>query len=109
MLRIDQTVQFSVGCILSSTVENEQRERADIQFTFDRATNTSQHTLQQLATTEHIRGNVVHYQARNGAQSEAMTARGGQSFSLCLLTQFPLQQVNQDGHQDMKIRFSFLS
>ena len=34
MLWIDQTVQFSVGCILSSTVENEQRERADIQFTF---------------------------------------------------------------------------
>ena len=145
MLWIDQTVQFSVGCILSSTIENEQRERADIQFTFwltihfsthnslfhsqftfrltihfstqnslfdsqftlDRA--TSQHTLQQMATTEHIRGNVVHYQARNGAQSEAMTARGGQSFSLSLLTQFPLQQVNRDGHQDMKIQFSFLS
>ena len=144
---IDQTVQFSVRCIISSTIENEQRERADIQFTFwltihfsthnslfhsqftfrltihfstqnslfdsqftlDRATNTSQHTLQQMATTKHIQAKVVHYQARNGAQSEAMTARGGQSFSLSLLTQFPLQQVNRDGHQDMKIQFSYLS
>ena len=52
------------------------------QFTLDRATNTSQHTLQQMATTKHIQTKVVHYQARNGAQSEAMTARGGQSFSL---------------------------
>ena len=72
-----------------------QNSLFDSQFTLDRA--TSQHTLQQMATTEHIRGNVVHYQARNGAQSEAMTARGGQSFSLSLLTQDPIPPAGQSG------------